>query len=282
MEISPAVPAPKPGDPITAKWASDLSAAVNSAANPADSVGAVSSPFGKASPAPGMPMLGNYAAPMLFDCRLGDVSGTDHVYCFIPHIDQYAYANLFGDWIRPASDQARGTSTNPWVDLGAVTGDSWIVLYFTAPTETPYPTSETNTYRWRVALVAKSSPPAVSNLPSDAWEETPLVLLARYEFDQYVYAKVPVLFQLRHGFIECGTPCWVQYGTATRNRATSIGGGDGFAGLSFHASGEVHAEGDFYVNVNNAKFYYGAVEFAPATIKDGDGNNVSVLKAVTP
>ena len=277
MVISPAVQPPKVGDPITAKWAADLAAAVNSAANPADSVGAVSSPFGKASPAPGMPMLGNYAAPMLFDCRLGDVSGTDHVYCFLPAINQYAYAGLFGELIRPASGQTRGTTTNPWVDLGAVTGDSWIVLYFTAPTETPYPTSETNTYRWKVAVIARSSPPSVSNLPNDAWEETPIVFLAIYDSGNYAAAKVPALFQLRHGFIECGTPCWVQYGTATRNRATSIGGGDGTSALVFNGGGEVETPGVFRIG---DEFWYGSDEYAPATITDGGGNSVTVLKKV--
>ena len=80
MVISPAVQPPKVGDPITAKWASDLAAAVNSCANPADRVGDVSTPYGKASPAPELPMLGAPHGPILpFECRILRESGASAV-----------------------------------------------------------------------------------------------------------------------------------------------------------------------------------------------------------
>ena len=119
MEISPAVQPPKVGDPITAKWASDLAAAVNSCANPADRVGEVSTPYGKASPAPGLPMLGEWNDRMPFDCQLFQPSGGGDLvlYCYLPAPGAFVFVD--GEAVRYKSQV--GTNTNPWVNIGTVT-----------------------------------------------------------------------------------------------------------------------------------------------------------------
>jgi hypothetical protein len=118
MEISPAVQPPKVGDPITAKWAADLAAAVNSAANPAEESGSVSSPFGKASPVAGVPMLGAWQKWMPFDCQLFQPSGGGDLalYCYLPAPGAF----VFVDGLAVRYKSQVGTNTNPWVSIGTV------------------------------------------------------------------------------------------------------------------------------------------------------------------
>ncbi|MBQ1428079.1 MAG: hypothetical protein IIZ06_00275 [Kiritimatiellae bacterium] len=130
MEISPAVPAPRAGDPITAKWAADLAAAVNSAANPADRVGEVSTPFGKASPAPGIPMLGTSKMPMPFDCAIFRPEGEseDSIYIWLPD-GGAEYVSYNCNPVGPASGQDVGDSDSAWVEIGSVENDETRYVY---------------------------------------------------------------------------------------------------------------------------------------------------------
>lgn len=175
MIISPAVQPPKVGDPITAKWASDLAAAVNSCANPADRVGEVSTPFGKASPAPDVAMLGKYERFMAFDCRLVNEDGETSVWCAIPSgVAEWVW---LGDRpIAPADGQEAGDGDTAFVRV-ATAGDGpiWIYLGFagheTEPDEEGKKKVEID--GWRVFATSDASSP-----PEWAAPGTPLVLLA--------------------------------------------------------------------------------------------------------
>lgn len=138
MEISPAVPAPRAGDPITAKWAADLAAAVNSAANPAARVGEVSTPFGKASPAPGLPMLGASRMPMPFDCAIFRPEGEseDSIYIWLPD-GGAEYVSYNCKPVGPADGQDIGDSDSAWIEIGSVTNDEahYIYLKFQADSD---------------------------------------------------------------------------------------------------------------------------------------------------
>ena len=206
MVISPAVPAPKVGDPITAKWAADLAAAVNSCANPADSVGAVSSPFGKAALAPGMPMLGVARMPQPFDCAIFRAEGenSDSLYIWLPGIGA-DYVIYNGKPLGPKAGQSIGDNSTAWVELGAVTNDEAHYVYVL-----PHATAGV-VDGWEIVDSA-SAWDADSGTPGD---ELPHVLVAFYDIDsdQRVPSagtdnKFPSgkhgLVQCRHGTVNLG------------------------------------------------------------------------------
>lgn len=130
MVISPAVQTPKPGDPITAKWAADLAAAVNSCANPAEREGEISTPYGKASLAPGMPMLGTAKMPMPFDCAIfrPDGESADSIFIWLPD-GGAEYVTYNCKPIGPAQGQDVGDSDTAWVEIGTVTNDEAHYVY---------------------------------------------------------------------------------------------------------------------------------------------------------
>jgi len=273
MEISPAVDAPRSGDPITAAWAANLATAVNSSANPADEVGSVSTPFGKTSPQSGAKMLGDAERVFPFDCKLVDDSGTQHLYCFIPAAYKSKVVSVFGKFASPWDGSIGG-----WVDMGAITEnrETWLVLYL------PQPATIQGIYTnfdWKLALLQTSSP----QRPGDAWAETPLIPIA------IVYTEWYGLVQLRHGAMQIGMPTWIPYGDKTTNFCGAIGDEAGNEMFAF-ASNQISANAaltnfpnavEFRDDVkltNAATLYVNGSVYAPSQIKDGDGNLVTVLK----
>lgn len=283
MEISPAVGAPRTGDPITAKWAADLSAAVNSSANPAANVGDVSSPNGKAEREriPAFPDVGNDPHPLPFTVRLvRDTStGYDHAYCFLPSLPTtmrgFSYVSLYGEFTTAASDQTMGTAANGWVDLGVVAQGTrtWLILYFTEPDASavrPF-----NTYKWKLALVTGNS--SGPSLPADAWSLSPIVVIAL--FHDLADGTTPVnrdargFFQIHNGFVSVGTMAWVPFGNETQNYCDGIGDRNNNAMLGFGSS-EVTVYPD--LNVNGA-FKINNIPYHATQIEDRNGNTYTVL-----
>lgn len=173
MVISPAVQPPKSGDPITAKWASDLSAAVNSCANPADRVGEVSTPYGKASPAPGRPMLGAAArTPQPFDCILYRAEGDteDDIYMWLPDLGAY-YVVWQSRPLPAAAGQSLGTASNGWVKVCDVTLHAAGYIYLTV-----HANADGVVDGWRIV---ETGNPWVNN-DGSANGNLPHVLMARY------------------------------------------------------------------------------------------------------
>lgn len=283
MEISPAVPAPKSGDPITAKWASDLAAAVNSAANPADSVGEVSTPYGKASPAPGLPMLGEASQLRLFECRVVYNSSTDEydVYCCVPHVgdlDNYR-VSAYGINVLKSSAQAQGSSSNPWVLVGSVEIRQywWLALCLEPPTNT----DNDPAYRWRLAFQTYESyqggepstpPPA---LPTWAWDQSPYLPIA---YGQPGTLNAPGGFiQLHTGIVLFGTPALPAFATASELRLRGIGDRLGNAVAWWQDSGAAPKTYVRNLDIGASTAYYNGQAIDLKTITDGDGNQVAVL-----
>jgi len=219
MVISPAVPAPKPGDPITAKWASDLAAAVNSCANPADRVGEVSTPFGKASPAPGLPMLGAAARmPQPFDVALFRDEGesADTLYIWLPDLGA-DYVVYKGKPLPAAPGQTIGDANTAWVEIGSIASGAAHYIYLV-----PHKSSGGTIDGWEIADTATAWSPSGGG--TGTGDEPPHVLLAYYNIaaDGSVPAagtddKFPSgqngLVQCRHGTIVFGgDSCQDSYG----------------------------------------------------------------------
>lgn len=209
MEISPAVQSPRAGDPITAAWAADLAAAVNSAANPADRVGAVSSPFGKASPAPGLPILGTAKMPMPFDCAIFRAAGEseDSLYIWLPD-GGAEYVVFDGKPLGPAQGQSIGDADTAWVEVGAVTNAATRYVYLKFHTD-----ANDEVDGWEIEETGTAWNPQSGG--TGLQQETPKILLAAYN----IAADSPVpsagtdnkwpsgkhgLVQYRHGTIEVG------------------------------------------------------------------------------
>ena len=172
MVISPAVPAPKSGDPITAKWAADLAAAVNSCANPADRVGEVSTPYGKASPAPGIPMLGAATMPQPFDCTIFRNANGDDLYIWLPSFGaEYVVYN--GAPLENASTQSVGTATTGWVKVGSVSHGGTKFIYLKLHTD-----YNGDVDGWEIESTSTKWNPASGG--TGTGNELPRVLLATY------------------------------------------------------------------------------------------------------
>ena len=211
MVISPAVQPPKVGDPITAKWASDLAAAVNSCANPADRVGEVSTPFGKASPAPGLPMLGSERMPQPFDVALFRDEGesADTLYIWLPDVASGEYVVFDGKPLGPAQGQSIGDADTAWVEVGAVTNAATRFVYLTFHTD-----ANDEVDGWEIEETATAWNPQSGG--TGAQNEPPKVLLASYNIaadspapsagtDNKWSSGKHGLVQFRHGTIELGS-----------------------------------------------------------------------------
>ena len=118
MDQSPAVPTPAKGDPITADWAQKVAEAANAVPKTPEAVGSFASPFGSVTPAPGLPMLGEWNERMPFDCQLFQPSGGGDLvlYCYLPSPGAFVFVD--GEAVRYKSQV--GTNTNPWVSIGTV------------------------------------------------------------------------------------------------------------------------------------------------------------------
>lgn len=207
MVISPAVQPPKVGDPITAKWAADLAAAVNSCANPADRVGEVSTPFGKASPAPGLPMLGASRMPQPFDVALFRDEGesADTLYIWLPDLGA-DYVVYKGKPLGAAPGQTIGDASTAWIEVGSIASGAAHYVYLV-----PHTASSGEVDGWEITDTAT----AWDAEGGGTGDELPHVLLAYYN----VAADSPVpsagtdnkfpsgqngLVQCRHGTIVFG------------------------------------------------------------------------------
>lgn len=222
MVISPAVPAPKVGDPITAKWASDLSAAVNSCANPADRVGEVATPYGKAAQAPGLSMLGEFTAPMFFDCRVARVSGVDKIYCYLPQLNGIWTSPVFLNQnpVEPSTAQTMGTAQNPWVEVDDVSSQTSTV--FLAFEDISGASESTWHFRWRVGFVISD---AGDYYPGWASLRAPLVPIAKVfgTNDIPSGSTLPAVRQLWRGSICIGGASWSLGGTEISAWGKAVG-----------------------------------------------------------
>lgn len=209
MDASPALDSPRAGDPITADWAADLAAAVNSAANPADRVGSVSSPFGKASPAPGLPMLGSATMPQPFDCAVVRPSGSnaDKLYIWLP--DGGAEFVVYdGKPLGPASGQSIGDGDTAWVEVGSITNAATRYVYLKFHTD-----ANGDVDGWKIEDTATAWTPQSGG--TGAQNDPPQILLAAYNIaadsnvpqpgtDNKFPSGQHGLVQYRHGTVALG------------------------------------------------------------------------------
>ena len=157
MDQSPAVQTPAKGDPITAEWAAQVADAANAVPNTPEAVGAFASPVGSVTPAPGLPMLGDFRAPRPFDCAVGRAAGAsvDSLFCYLPLCaDRWrSYVFVDADPCEASASQTLGTAANPWVEVGQLTvGDNYaLVLAFEDITPTPDPDVGA-AFTWRLSL----------------------------------------------------------------------------------------------------------------------------------
>jgi len=277
MEISPTVQPPKVGDPITAKWASDLAAAVNSCANPAERSGEAATPYGKASPAPGLPMLGDFRAPMPFDARVYNDAGTDKVAVYLP-----GWGSPWGSYVyidqNPAqnsSSQTVGTALNPWVDYGALPGGGGTSGALLLAFEDIPGAAETDFhFKWRLALVDPGSwdGDLYTKVP---WASlrAPLLVVASISLGNTPNSPIPGVRQYVHGAVNVGGSAWSLGGTNDTAWGKSVGNSSKSKVLDL--DNRQLAGGTWEAASGNMKF--GSYTLAPVTITDGNGVTYTVL-----
>ena len=277
MEISPAVPAPKSGDPITAKWASDLAAAVNSCANPSDRAGDVSTPYGKASPAPGLPMLGQYSPVMPFDVRLvWDGANQVHdVWCALPYVSGSSLVYAYGEEAM-ASGQV-GSPSAPWVKVGSVADGAlcWLVLALTPPFRTDGTINVVN-HNWGVELQTVQYSGDPPTLPAWAWDQSPTIPIA---FIRTGHTVPQGFVQFVRGAIHIGTPAVAPFAVAANLKINSIGDANGVEWLGQAAGGYTVAR---KLNLGLVPSFFNSRRIDSETIVDQGGNSHTVLVLVTP
>lgn len=226
MEISPAVQPPKVGDPITARWADDLSAAVNSCANPAERTGEAATPYGKAAPAPGLPMLGDFRAPMPFDARVYNDAGTDKVAVYLPGAGVWqSFVYIDQNCAAPSSSQTMGTTTNPWVDYGALPGGGGTTGALLLAFEDIPGAAETDFhFRWRLVLVDPGAwdGDLYTKVPW-ASPRAPLLVVASIYLWNNPNSPVPGVRQYVHGAVNVGGSAWSLGGTYYTAWGKSVG-----------------------------------------------------------
>jgi hypothetical protein len=226
MEISPAVQPPKVGDPITAKWASDLAAAVNSCANPAERTGEAATPYGKAASAPGLPMLGEFRAPMPFDARVYNDAGTDKVAVYLPGATLWSsYVYIDQNCVAPSSSQTMGTATNPWVDYGALpSGGGTTGALLLAFEDIPGAAETDFHFKWRLVLVNPGGwdGDLYTKVPW-ASQRAPLLIVASISLRNAPNSASPGVRQYVRGAVNVGGSAWSLGGTNDTAWGKSVG-----------------------------------------------------------
>lgn len=276
MEISPAVQPPKVGDPITAKWAADLSAAVNSCANPAERTGEAATPYGKAAPAPGLPMLGDFRAPMPFDARVYNDAGTDKVAVYLPSASLWSsYVYIDQNCVAPSSSQTMGTTTNPWVDYGALLGGGGTTgALLLAFEDIPGAAETAFHFKWRLVLVDPGGwdGDLYTKVP---WASlrAPLLVVASIYLRNNANSPVPGVRQYVHGAVNVGGSAWSLGGDQTDAWGKAIGNSSKAMVLDLDA--RQFAGGTWEAESGDMKF--GSYTLKPVTITDGSGNSYTVL-----
>jgi hypothetical protein len=287
MEISPAVQPPKVGDPITAKWASDLAAAVNSCANPAERSGEAATPYGKAAQAPGLPMLGEFRAPMPFDARVYNAAGTDKVAVYLPGSAAWqSFVYIDQNCADPSSSQTVGTATNPWVDYGALPGSGGTTGALLLAFEDIPGAAETDFhFKWRLALVDPGGwdGDLYTKVP---WASlrAPLLVVASISLGNAPNSPIPGVRQYVHGAVNVGGSAWSLGGTNDTAWGKSIGNSSKTKVIDLDARqlvGSWTALNDINLAAaSGAKLYYKGNQYHPVSITDGGGNTYTVLAKV--
>lgn len=196
MDISPAISAPAKGDPITAAWAAQVAAAVDSSATALKGDESVQTPFGTAEPPRVPPALGAQKYPQPFDAVIYNDSGTDKVAMFLPS-GSPSYVWMGDSALSAAPGQSTGTASTAWVDVESVQ-NSARYIYLAVHAD-----SNGDPDGWKLYPTGTPDTP-----PSWAVEGAPLVLLAVYDTSAAHFApsgKVG-LNQYRHGSINLADP----------------------------------------------------------------------------
>lgn len=284
MDISPGVDAPRAGDPITAAWAANLSAAVNSSANPADRVGAVATPYGYAAPVPGIPMGGTFQRPRAFDCVVYRPTGetTDYLYCYLPPCGEtwHSYVFVNQNPCDASANQTIGTSANPWVRLGAVNtaNDYYFLVLAFEDIAGALPTDYQ--FKWRLDLQRS---PTGDMYPSWASLRAPLIVISCALKQSSPPQLGGGLNQLWRGFVSIGGSGWNLGGTEINAWGKAIGNGSQTKVVDLDNRWLVGAwkmQGSLDVGANTSTFYYNGAAYAPRLITDGGGNSITVLAKV--
>lgn len=272
MEISPAVPAPKSGDPITAKWASDLSAAVNSCANPAERTGEVATPYGKAAQAPGLSMLGEFRAPMPFDARVYNDAGTDKVTVYLPGAGAWqSFVYIDQNCAAPSSSQ----TTGGWVDYGALPGSGGTAGALLLAFEDVPGALETDFhFKWRLVLVDPGGwdGDLYTKVPW-ASPRAPLLVVASISLRTAPGSVVGGVRQYVRGAVNVGGSAWSLGGTYYTAWGKSVGNSSKSMVLDLDA--RQFSGGTWEAESGDMKF--GSYTLKPVTITDGSGNSYTVL-----
>ena len=196
MDISPAIATPAKGDPITAAWAAQVAAAVNSSATALTGDESVQTPFGTAEPQRVPPALGAQKYPQPFDAVIYNDSGTDKVAMFLPS-GSPSYVWMGDSALSAAPGQSTGNGTTAWVDVESVSsGTRYIYLAIHAD-------SNGDPDGWKLYPTGTADA-----APSWAVEGAPMVLLAVYNTSAASFApsgKVG-LNQYHHGSINISDP----------------------------------------------------------------------------
>ena len=283
MVISPSVPSPRAGDPITAAWAANLADVINSCANPADRVGDAATPFGKATLPPGLPMLGDFVRPMPFDCVAWRAIGAlvDHLYCYLPPYGETwrSYVFINQQPCDRSSSQQLGTAANPWVDLGEILESSVYTLVL-AFEDIPGALPNEYQFKWRLSLTAGGSG---DMYPTWASVRAPLVYIA-WKGDRHSPATMTDgICQYHRGFVGVGGSAWNLGGYEETAWGKAIGNSSKAKVLDLdnrQLVGGWESTGDFTVANGTAKFFYGGNQYHPVNITDGNGNTYTVLAKV--
>lgn len=196
MDISPAISTPAKGDPITAAWAAQVAAAVNSAATALTGDESVQTPFGTAEPPRVHPALGAQKYPQPFDAIIYNDSGTDKVAMFLPS-GSPSYVWMGDSALSAAPGQNTGNANTAWVDVESVQNSARYIYLAVHADANGDPDG------WKLYPTGTADSP-----PSWAVEGAPMVLLAVYDTSAAHFApsgKVG-LNQYRHGAINISDP----------------------------------------------------------------------------
>ena len=210
MDISPAIPTPRAGDPITAAWAAQIADAINSSANPPERDGAVLSPFGRAELTPLAKTGGTAKMPMPFDCVVMRPQGasSDKLYIWLPDVASGEYVVFDGKPLGPAQGQSIGDADSAWVEVGSVANAATRFVYLKFHTD-----ANDEVDGWEIEDTGTAWNPQSGG--TGAQSDPPKVLLASYNIAADSSApsagtdnKWPSgkhgLVQFRHGTIELG------------------------------------------------------------------------------
>lgn len=275
MEISPAVQPPKVGDPITAKWASDLAAAVNSSANPAERVGEAATPYGKAAPVPGLSMLGDFRAPMPFDARVYNDAGTDKVAVYLPGATLWgSYVYIDKNCADPSSSQTLGTASNPWVDYGALPGGGGTRGVLLLAFEDIPGAAETDFhFKWRLVLVDTGWDGDLYTKVPWASQRAPLLVVASISLRNTPNSPTPGVRQYVRGAVNVGGSAWSLGGTYYTAWGKSVGNSS--RSMVLDLDNRQLAGGTWEAESGDMKF--GSYTLHPVTITAGNGVSYTVL-----